>query len=200
MSKHGVWETALLESKTRAVCAKCNNQWMSKIENSTKPLLVPMIMGRQAEVVLSPGEQEQIAIWAFKTSLMLIAASSDATVPLSEFHQFHESRLPSRNAIVWAAAYQGRLAARSHLEGLFMKVRGVPPDSPNGYVATINVYRMVLQVFGYFGRDVIPVSSEDGPSMLRIWPIHDSSVVWPRNGLAFDDSNIDNIVLRSNMF
>ncbi len=43
---------ALEQLKLRGVCARCNNEWMSRIEDSVKPLLTDLIRG-QARLVTS---------------------------------------------------------------------------------------------------------------------------------------------------
>ena len=50
-----------LRSKARVVCEKCNNTWMSEIQNAAKPLLIPMFEGEIR--VLGHATQEIIATW-----------------------------------------------------------------------------------------------------------------------------------------
>jgi hypothetical protein len=47
--------------QVRAVCARCNNEWMSHLENQIKPILMPLFAGQQCR--LEPEKQVQIATW-----------------------------------------------------------------------------------------------------------------------------------------
>src|SRR5690349_816633 len=48
------------------VCSKCNNGWMSSLEDQSKPLLV-LLMATEKEVIeLKPDERLKVAKWAFK--------------------------------------------------------------------------------------------------------------------------------------
>jgi hypothetical protein len=58
-----------LETKARAVCATCNNSWMSQIEQSVSAILPELVKGRR--VLLPAGQQDALARWSVKTILML---------------------------------------------------------------------------------------------------------------------------------
>lgn len=58
--------------RIRAVCKRCNNEWMSEIEQAAQPSLLPIICGREAK--LSKDDLLQIARWA---ALKTIIAEHD---------------------------------------------------------------------------------------------------------------------------
>jgi len=47
--------------KIRVVCKTCNNGWMSRLENATKPILLPLIQGEPA--LLDREQQTLLAQW-----------------------------------------------------------------------------------------------------------------------------------------
>lgn len=57
--------------KLTRVCRDCNTQWMSNLENKTKPLLIPLIRGNSRS--LDESEQRQIAAWCQLKALTLDA-------------------------------------------------------------------------------------------------------------------------------
>lgn len=50
-----------LQSKVRVVCMKCNNEWLSVIQDRTKPHLIPLFTGTTR--VLGAEAQESLATW-----------------------------------------------------------------------------------------------------------------------------------------
>lgn len=59
-----------LQIVVKSVCANCNNGWMAKIEDLTKPILEPMIRGES--VRLKWFDQVVLATWFVKSALTLI--------------------------------------------------------------------------------------------------------------------------------
>jgi hypothetical protein len=49
----------------RKVCRSCNGGWMGRLESQAKPVLTPMILGRQ-QSTLSIDDQATIANWVAK--------------------------------------------------------------------------------------------------------------------------------------
>lgn len=53
-----------------AICATCNNIWLSGIETSVQPILKPMAVSAEP-TMLDPAKQDLLALWAVKTCLLL---------------------------------------------------------------------------------------------------------------------------------
>jgi hypothetical protein len=58
--------------KVKDVCAKCNNEWLSALETSTKSVLAPMLPAMR-QLTVSPDDLIHIGRWAVKTSMMVDA-------------------------------------------------------------------------------------------------------------------------------
>jgi hypothetical protein len=54
-----------LQKKVKAVCRKCNNEWMSELEQEVAPFLGSMVRGDGATLTMD--EQELLALWTVKT-------------------------------------------------------------------------------------------------------------------------------------
>ena len=58
------------------VCNKCNNGWMSELENQCSPLLKDVISNKEKAGPWELREVKLIANWAFKTSVMINSGSN----------------------------------------------------------------------------------------------------------------------------
>jgi|SRR5579864_430563 len=59
--------------RTRSVCEKCNNGWMSKLEEVAKPLLGPLMLGETK--TLDVVAQRIAIVWGLKTAMVFDASS-----------------------------------------------------------------------------------------------------------------------------
>lgn len=86
----------LLRHTVKIVCYQCNNNWMSRLETDVKPILSKMLFDLNYTTSLSEIEQNILAFWAQKTTLILgISTRPDYTIP----KQFYESLYAKRSPI-----------------------------------------------------------------------------------------------------
>src|SRR4051812_11598808 len=94
-----------------AVCARCNNGWMSRLESETKRIAEGMVRGNPQE--LPPREQATLAMWA---ALKVLVAeytipAANRAVPESHYAWVYDARhtfeLPALPFEVHIAAYVG---------------------------------------------------------------------------------------------
>jgi hypothetical protein len=188
---YGIRQVRSLEL-TAPVCAHCNNRWLSVLESDVQPILAPMMRGEDR--TLSAVEQRLLGTWAVKTAMMLDLASPTPVIPVGFFQQFRQVReaLP-RNA-VWLGAYLG------HKKAIWAEHRalhlGIPKgESPNGFVTTFTVFRVLFQVVGHFTKGGAKFK-EGRLYAAGLWPIaprQRETVDWPREGLAFNDEAIEKL-------
>lgn len=76
--------------RVRAVCARCNNGWMSQLETRVQPILIPLLTGRTTR--LTPPQQQTLACWA---ALKVMVAEYDRTGHRVS-HHMHRKRLMRR--------------------------------------------------------------------------------------------------------
>ncbi|HWD29627.1 MAG TPA: hypothetical protein VG387_20815 [Rhizomicrobium sp.] len=95
--------------KIRRVCAICNKGWMSRLQEATKPYLLPLIEGRRT--ILSRKGQKAIAVWAAMTVMTgEFLDDSEEFVAISQSDRDHlrtEHRVPFGWRI-WIGCYRWR--------------------------------------------------------------------------------------------
>jgi hypothetical protein len=84
----------------RSVCAPCNNGWMSSLEQTAMPHLLPLIKGH--ERTLFPPAQRTVATWAVKTALVA-GSKFDPRLPATFYRALFESGRPTEKTRVWLA-------------------------------------------------------------------------------------------------
>jgi hypothetical protein len=163
----------------KAVCAGCNNGWMSQLETQAKPLLEPMILGKR-RVVLPNDRARIVSTWAMKTALM--AGARAPAMPLDFFRTFYATQTPNENVRVW-------LGRASYLHMHYIDVRPMRvspkgqrlPEAVGSYQAVLALGHLVMYVAGW--RDLKPnlarVFADHANSDLhKLWPA-DRLTLWP---------------------
>lgn len=169
------------------ICVTCNNRWLGVLENDVRPVLAPLIRGE--ERTLAPGEQQLLATWAVKTTLMLDLWSGKPLIPTLFYYDLRLRRCPHEGQLVWLGAYRDWHAAWAWHDGLHVGISAEAP--PNAFVSTFTAFRVVFQVVGAFDRGI---TFNDGrllaAALARVWPSSGQPVDWPPNKLAFGDESL----------
>jgi hypothetical protein len=95
-----------LNANVRVVCSNCNNGWMSQIQESAKPHLIPLFKGES--VWLDKKAQAAIATWAMMSTITaehIQRNPSETTVPQADRTSFMKGQ-PLANWKVWIAPYR----------------------------------------------------------------------------------------------
>lgn len=171
-----------------AVCASCNNRWMSELEQRAQQLLEPMLHGRGRQ--LHRGGQRTLAAWALKTALMVEQSFSPGRRIIGEREHDHlyVHGQPSDDVRVWMASYDGEMPAFAHMQGADADVT---QDDERGvrdlYSVTLTLGPVAFQVFGTTVPGLLDIVELRQPPLVhRIWPF-DGSFIWaPRP--ALDDA------------
>jgi hypothetical protein len=173
--------------RVKQVCAKCNNGWLSVLENTAKPVLSPMM--HDLSIPLSREQQWLIAVWTIKTAMVF-----DCTNPQGRFYTKGDvDHLLTRFAPPLSTAiWLGRFERSSLLtfEGRYLSPRrregGAVLDK--SLVASLSMARLAIQVLSIrWDANYQPAGSrvtidlKPGPwnrSLIQIWPTV-SPVHWP---------------------
>jgi hypothetical protein len=181
--------------KLHRVCYRCNNEWMSELEQLTKPLLISMIRGESCQ--LTPEEQRQISAWA-----QLKCLSLDAFYPRTRDGIQH---LPPRVAHAFCQTYQPLVSSTVTL-GRFRpsaaneKIRfgrhmsNLPANEVHAsldvVVATFAFGQLLIQVSIGTSGAIPPRQAAHSivvqHSYLQCWPSGDATV-WPPTGTVVGD-------------
>jgi hypothetical protein len=102
---------SVLNLVARAVCARCNSGWMSRLEERVRPLLLGLVEAAYtgAPLVLAPAQAAAVAAWAVKTAWMREFTSPSRSSTAQMRHAFYQSLLPPEFSMVWAGRHVGEL-------------------------------------------------------------------------------------------
>lgn len=85
----------------KVLCKKCNEQWVSGIDNAASQAIKPLVRTKQRSVVLDRAQQTAVATWLFKCALIVDAVAGDRPHGISKLREgFMEHRHPSPCTIV----------------------------------------------------------------------------------------------------
>lgn len=175
------------EVRIKCVCQKCNNGWMSDIENENKPLIIEMMNDRQA--LLTPIQQKSLTRWAILKAMVLDGSSSKRRVIKFYSDSERTSMKPALRSIpVGTFTWIGRLSVSALHAGLtdtFGEIHNIP-KSFQGCVTTIIAGHLAIQVFtvhvlAMFGAERNRPRGNPGAwdvNLLDIWPVFGEKS-WP---------------------
>lgn len=167
-------------------CAFCNNGWMSRLEDTARRVLSPLILGEPGEVPAQ--DQPVIAIWAQKTVLTAMLLSSKKQrrsgygLPPSVYTALYESqgrREPLPASRLWVGRYEGdaRFSA-VYVTPLAIRVSHLDePDWPQCYAITIVLGQLALHGL-IFTMPALEIDVTMRLDMPQLWPPQ-GPVRWP---------------------
>jgi hypothetical protein len=161
---------------TSGFCTPCNTGWMSDMENTVKPVLLPMMEGRTTP--LAQDAQRVLAKWALLKSLVFAQATPEMPpLPKSLYRQFFRKGVRSVSVHVMGAAQEwpgGTLT--------IMPLYKRPSPLINSFQSVFHIGYAVIHVLGH------PVRWDHGPFFVaegqenyffRIWPTQSRTYAWP---------------------
>lgn len=155
------------------VCGECNNGWMSELENQVRPLvqsMLPGVIGR----TLSAADAGTLARWAFKTAIVLNAASNYRhIVPEAHYAHLYSTRQVPARVVVDASSFHGNLGVTSvqsqHLNGVIKGDALLALDQirRSGYNIGLGVGPIAFRVAHLPIQDHILVTDIEQPNRTR---------------------------------
>ena len=190
------------ELTVKTVCGFCNNGWMGKLEEENIPIIGSMFQG--LTLPLDRGQQEKVAKWAMKSSMVL--DSMRPRVNNSRFYTREECvtmreglGIPTRTRI-WI----GRMdSMHLHAGGTDFISKTVDGDNPIVHAsnATFVAGHFVVQVAtqhtmqGFddaINPDLAPKPGDWDRKLIQIWPVEREWVEWPPQA-AFTNGGLEGI-------
>ena len=93
-------------AKFCVVCASCNNNWMSVIENRNKARLTGLILGRARKI--DTPELEEMALWFTLKALMFdLVTEADPCFERGDFELVYRTKRPHPGMQLWVGCYDG---------------------------------------------------------------------------------------------
>jgi hypothetical protein len=169
------------------VCKGCNDGWMRAIEETTEPILSPMIQA-PLHSQLDPRQQQAIAVWAYKTAMVvdLIKPHRERFFADQERHTLAQTHaMPGNQPFIWLAGFVGFQLATAVDYSLFYDPGDRAADRPtDAYCVTVTVGHVALQVFAYHRLEEVRRVSLQVPTAwdratVRLWPANAQPIGWP---------------------
>jgi hypothetical protein len=166
---------------------------MSRLENQTKPLLLPLIDGESRH--LDPSDQRTLARWADKTAVVLETTSPKTVVSSqadrTRIMQEEDDPAPAQFSRVWIGRTDlpARLPAS---RARSVRVRDVVTGEVGGVRSDVLIVgHVVLYVVGATFPDLASIPSAVvalNDKLAQIWPIAHRTFSWPSaSALSSDD-------------
>jgi hypothetical protein len=177
----------LFDLTVKDVCESCNTGWMHRIEDAMKACTEHLLLGGSRE--LHAGGQATIATWAVLKTLVMSRVMPRQLVLDEDYMALYECR-DSLQPPACVRVYTAKVAwSKSQAPSGFFRVNGVgrdlelsDEDQLDGYLATISVLDLVVQVFRVYGDETLAEDFIHDPQlaqcMRRIWPTS-PSFIWP---------------------
>jgi hypothetical protein len=176
--------TANTALKVGNVCQRCNNGWMSHLENDVKLILSPMVLG--SPLTLTGSQQARITAWLAKTAMMYDSMDKgEVFYDRVDRHHFWESITPFSDSYAWLGYYSESSSLRGSVfhqtlrrtlsSGGSYKMHLITMSIGHCRVQTASVKRLShsdLATTIDFGHNLTD-------SLVQVWPLNLGDAKWP---------------------
>lgn len=196
-SRQTSWRLRKPKLTVKKLCSKCNNEWMSQLENKVKPIIESIF--EVSGLILDTSMQTILAKWAVKTAIVLESIDSERSSFYSENDRnlmCMSQTIPIRTTIWMAKCINNNSiysAAKDHRTTL-------DSDGFHAYVTTMAFGSIAFQVVSIRTPaklpENVPVTYDvsDGPwdeTLMQIWPIKKYSLEWPNKIALNGESGLE---------
>jgi hypothetical protein len=173
------WSMAGIDLTAKVVCKKCNEGWMSRLEDlHAEPAMSDLIVGK--DVFISESRAKSIALFAFKTAVVLDHMGRDQPFySTSARHEFANSLTIPRNVNIWLAGLFPMSSGR--VNTFYPEIHFDPPRYLKLNVCTFAAGHLVFQVVGAQYIEIPNFGPLPGFEDLSvpIWPSFQMDIPWP---------------------
>ena len=185
------------KNTVKVVCRTCNNEWLSRLEEKTKPVLTSLALGEKLN--LTPTVQKSLAVWLAKTAMTAERVRPRANGITQEERTFLMTHLlPPPNWIIWVVAYAGGAWSELGMGQHRGDIANTPiprPDRGAKYIQATTLglgYTVFLIVSTTWEEAPKAFAQFDGNGLFQIWPAQPRSILWPPTNV-FTDPEIDKL-------
>jgi hypothetical protein len=186
--------------RLHVVCAKCNNEWMSRLQSDAKPHLLPLILGQATG--LDTKAQQTIAAWIAMS--VMVGEFNDrekVAITATERRRFKKTKtapahwrifIGDYNRVHWKGRWVHNVLPVSSPKHRIKRTAGGTPR-PNTQTSTFVVGRLYVQALSSV-TDVFEhwrLTADGARKLVQIWPIQRNIVGWP--AAALTDREADTI-------
>jgi hypothetical protein len=173
--------------RLRIVCKPCNTGWMSRPQDTTKSILIPLLFGEHTTVELA--HQKALATWA--TMAVMVAEHTErdkVAIPFEQRERFRLTREPLPEWRIWLASYDREQWAGhySHMVFPITTKEHVPETLPNDLPRPNTQTTTLVE-----GKLYIHALSTSVPEAARFFRFVGSgskkvNQIWPSTSSAFE--------------
>lgn len=164
----------------RAVCAKCNNGWMSKLEEAAKPTLIKLMLPK-GSFLLTYDERQTLATW-MSLKVLVVDADTEARPIFTklDYESFKDEPAPLSRTIfsMFLCSPMARKMPAYKRNYASALTGGGRPDISHVVNFTFSWFPVLLHCWTYRGAPAVFIS-EGEPSATRIWPTETTVARWP---------------------
>jgi hypothetical protein len=160
----------------------CNNGWLSQLEERASSILKlkPLLLGDS--VGLDGEEQRVVAVWSYKTVLLLqmVRPKTSRPIPRERFRQLHELGRPPTDARVWLASSEGNNAI--HETSTQINLARADKLVVPGFSTALALGRLLILCAGRLspGPERVSIGSRvDSRITIEVWPASIRHRQWP---------------------
>lgn len=172
-----------------AVCGNCNNGWMGSLEGRTKSFFEAALDGKSG--FLDAALQGDLAAWALKTAMMVVAQQKPAqsAIPADEYAHLYAQSEPSSAVRVWMAAYTGTIStALAHTYAGDVTIGDENQQQGDIWGGTIVFGSALFHLLGSNLPDLLASAQMSAPGVRQVWPYEQTFTWEPTPG--FDDKQL----------
>lgn len=190
--------------RVRRVCLSCNTGWMSKLQEDTKPILLPLILGQNS--LLTRKSQSTLSAWI--AMLTMVAEFLDKTgtrIAISPNDRlFLRTKLTAPPSMkIWIGYYEkdNWPAVWAHAtfpvgsEGIVPRRSELGVDFPNTQTTTFVIGKLYAHILSSDIVSLVRSNDMKGNArklLYRIQPVRSSPLGWPPS-LKLSDQDADAI-------
>lgn len=177
-------DTAL---KVGNVCQRCNNGWMSRLENEVKPIISPMVLG--TPVTLTASQQVQITAWLTKTAMMYDSMDKgEVFYDGLDRHHFRKAATPLSDTYAWLGCYSESSFLRGSVFHQTLTRKLTSGNSYKMHLLTMNISQFIAQIasvkrlaHGDLATmiDLPTIGPNLTEALVQVCPVHLLDVKWP---------------------
>jgi len=174
-----------LDQKARVVCERCNNTWMNDIETEhSQPVMTPLILGQQVGIPIKQSDARSIAIFAFKTAVVLDHCRREREPFFSRRlrHAFRKNLSIPTTVSMWLCPYLCEHRRADYRVGYFNGELS-PGYKIHLYVLTCGIGCFAFQVVAVKQIGTLGLYPLQGFERLAVpfWPGPHPNLIWPPN-------------------
>jgi hypothetical protein len=185
-----------LDFVVRVVCRSCNEGWMHRLEEETRPILTPLAQSR-TRIRLDAAACRTLALWTTKTAAVAEHTTRHVALRPRDCEAMMRSLTPPRHALVWLACQsyakaQSFTVIRARTPSLSVRLPGSRlPDTVSAASATFRVGYLVLQTVIPWVRLPWDRARDDRRFVVQIWPPPPDGASWPPAGQLQGEEDFD---------